>query len=547
MLPAILTSTLLFAAPLLQDPAAQNETPAPEVSEAEAPESSRAKISREDAEANATFGKGESAFEYTVRAGFLPLGPEGEPEAEIFHTAYLRNDADPANRPVTFVFNGGPGAASVYLHMGALGPKRIGFTETGDLAPPPVTIEDNPDSWLPFTDLVFIDPVGTGFSRFVGEAAETEGGEPRGAREYQSVEGDLRSIGRFIERWLGENRRYRSPVVVAGESYGGFRAAMMTQLLPKEHHVPLSGSVLISPKFDLFSGRRDPLHPAPWLTRVPSYAATAASQGKGLVSEKVTSIDGLASILSVAETFALNDFASYLIMGEAMSSQRQKEILSRFAEITGLDPAYAQQQRGRVAQDEYARALLRDRGELVGIYDATIAVLDPAPDNARAGYDVDPLQTLSGPYRAGLISYLTEELGFEMPDRRYESLSYDVSRAWRYYVGSSKQPQPPAAAEAMREGLAMNRHLKVWITHGAMDLQTPYFESAYIVNNLGVPEEVRENIVLDTYYGGHMYYMHPQSSSAFAADAADFYQSITTRKGASATAPQEPSGAAPTP
>lgn len=487
---------------------------------------SQATVSQARSEAVMTWSAGGTRFDYTVRAGFLPLGPEGAPDVEIFHTAYLKQDIEPADRPVTFVFNGGPGAASVYLHMGSLGPKRIGFTDDGDLKAPPVTVEDNPDSWLPYTDLVFIDPVGTGFSRFVGEAAEMEGGEHKGAKDYQSVDGDLRALGEFIERWLAENKRFRSPIVVAGESYGGFRAAMLAQLLPKSHDVPLSGSVLISPKFDLFGGRSDGLHPAPWLTRVPSYAASAASQGRGLADERITTLEGMEDILNEAEAFAVGDFTRYLVQGELMPLPEQADILKRFAEITGLPEDFVRMQRGRVSQAEYASALLRDKGELVGIYDATIAVTDPEPEEFESGYASDPLFVLSGPYRAGLISFLSEEVGFEMPDRRYDSLSGSVSSAWRYYVGSAKRPQPPAAAMAMREGLSMNKHLKVWVTHGAMDLQTPYFETAYVVANMGIPEAVRNNVTLTNYYGGHMYYMHPQSSQRFAEDTAEFFESL---------------------
>jgi carboxypeptidase C (cathepsin A) len=495
----------------------------------EGPSGSRAAISSEQGETRMTWSASGEEFDYTVRAGFVPLGPEGEPEVEIFHTSYLREGVDAAERPITFVFNGGPGAASVYLHMGALGPMKIAFTEDGDLPPPPVRLEDNPDSWLPYTDLVFIDPVGTGFSRFVGEAAEMEGGEAKGSAKYHSVMGDLTAMGEFIERYLAETRRFRSPVVVAGESYGGFRAAMLAQMLPKEHDVPLSGSVLISPKFDLFGGRSDGLHPAPWITRVPSYAASAASQGKGLAERRITEIGAMEEIMAEAEDFAVSDFARYLVQGEMMPKAEQVSILRRFAELTGLPEDYVRTQRGRVTQSEYASELLREKGQLVGIYDATVAVTDPDPERYESGYANDPLFVLSGSYRAGLLSFLSEEVGFALPDRRYDSLSGSVGSAWRYYVGSPLRPSPPAAANRLREGLAMNKHLKVWITHGAMDLQTPYFESAYVINNLGIPEPVRNNVRLDTYYGGHMYYMHRESSRRFAEDAGEFFASLSAR------------------
>ncbi|WP_162178283.1 S10 family peptidase [Parvularcula oceani] len=491
---------------------------------ADAPASEEVTITQTAADAVLTYGGGADAFDYRAKAGFTPLGPEGEPEVEIFSTAYLKQDADPASRPVTFVFNGGPGAASIYLHMGALGPVRLAFAEDGTLPPPPITLEENPDSWLPFTDLVFIDPVGTGFSRFVGEAAEEENGEAKGSKTYHSVDGDLTAMGDFIERWLAENGRYRSPVVVAGESYGGFRSAALAQRLPTQHNVPLTAAVLISPKFDLFGGRRDMLHPAPWLTRVPSYAATAAAQGVGPSGEAAKSAEDIEDMIGEAEEFALNGFTDYLVQGERMDEAEREDVLRRFAEMTGLDYDYVSRQRGRISQDEFARALLQDEGRLLGIYDASVTGLDPAPDEAEAGYDVDPtLAVLSGPFRAALVSFLSDELGFNLPDRRYQPLSRDVSMAWRYYVGSDKRPQPPAAAEALREGLALNPHLKVWITHGYFDLQTPYFETAYIINNLAIPEEKREDVTLSNYWGGHMYYMHPESSAAFGQDARAFY------------------------
>jgi carboxypeptidase C (cathepsin A) len=259
---------------------------------------------------------------------------------------------------------------------------------------------------------------------------------------------------------------------------------------------------------------------------VPSYAASAASQGKGAAAERVTTIEGMEEIMAEAEDFAVSDFARYLVQGERMPQAEQAMILKRFAELTGLPEDYVRTQRGRVSQSEYASELLREKGQLVGIYDATVAVTDPDPERYESGYQSDPLFVLSGPYRAGLISFLSEEVGFEMPDRRYDSLSGSTGGAWRYYVGSPNRPQPPAAAMRLREGLTMNKHLKVWITHGAMDLQTPYFETAYIVNNLGIPEAVRGNVRLDTYYGGHMYYMHRASSEAFAEDAGEFFSSM---------------------
>ncbi|MEO1042752.1 MAG: hypothetical protein AAFX52_10700 [Pseudomonadota bacterium] len=487
---------------------------------------SPAPITETSAKAVRTFRAAGRPIDYEVNVGFMPLGPEGKPDAEIFHVSYVARGSSAADRPVTFVFNGGPGAASVYLHMGAVGPKRIVFAENGDLAPPPVVIEDNADSWLPFTDLVFVDPVGTGYSRFVGEAAKREGGEPKGSATYHSVDGDLKALGMFIDRWLTKHERFLSPVVVAGESYGGFRAAALAKLLPNDHEIPLSGSVMISPRIDLFGVQGNELYPSTWITRLPSYAASAASQGRGRANSPMTDLDAMQSIMIEAEAFATGDFALYLTQGEMMDAERQDDILDTFAELTGLSPAYAKRQRGRVSQTEYARELLRENGELVGIYDATITSLDPEPDAAMAGFRFDALRVLSGPYRAGLISYLSEDLGFSLPERDYESLSGEVFAAWRYFVGNDKRPQAPGAGSMLREGLAMNRHLKVWITHGAMDLQTPYFESAYVINNLGIPTAVRDNVRLDTYYGGHMYYMHPGSSAEFAEDAGEFYDSL---------------------
>ncbi|MEM7741421.1 MAG: hypothetical protein AAF225_11545, partial [Pseudomonadota bacterium] len=163
---------------------------------------SAASITELSAKAMRTFRAAGRPIDYEVNVGFMPLGPEGKPDAEIFHVSYVARGSNPGERPVTFVFNGGPGAASVYLHMGAVGPKRIVFAKNGDLAPPPTQIEDNADSWLPFTDLVFVDPVGTGYSRFVGDAAEKEGGEAKGSATYHSVDGDLKALGQFIDRWL---------------------------------------------------------------------------------------------------------------------------------------------------------------------------------------------------------------------------------------------------------------------------------------------------------------------------------------------------------
>jgi carboxypeptidase C (cathepsin A) len=358
---------------------------------------------------------------YRALAEWQFLYEREKPVAELFYVAYLAQTGTQtgaaqaeaqtqAARSLTFVFNGGTGAASAYLHMGALGPKRIRFNEKGSLPKPPVQLVDNLESWLQFTDLVFIDPIGTGFSRSLStesgtagpasesdkasetkpEAKKSEDSEPQEIKFWE-VERDLNAIGEFIQRFLSQHQRWLSPIFIAGESYGGFRVAKLARKLQQEFGVGLSGAILISPalEFSLLDGGND-YNLTSWATVLPSLAASAAHHGR---ARWAGAVGDLTAHLAAAEQFARQTLLPALALGDSLAAADRDAIYQQFADLVGLPLALIQKQSGRIDLAVFARELLRDQQRIVGIYDASITAIDPFPD--RLFYEgTDP--TLDG-------------------------------------------------------------------------------------------------------------------------------------------------------
>ncbi len=320
----------------------------------------------DDATSRHTLETPEGRLDYTATAGTITLRDgTGSPTAAIFHVAYRAEPADPA-RPVTFVFNGGPGAAATYLHLGALGPRTIAVTPDGRFLPPPQRLVDNPDSWLAFADLVFVDPPGTGYSRAA---------DPEKAGDFYGVDRDASAMAAFVRLWLQKENRLSAPVYLAGESYGGFRAARLARTLQEEAGIAPSGVVLISPALEfarLFPDSFDVLAPALLL---PSLAAAK------LEADGVRGDAALAERLKPVEDFALGPYLTALALGRAPSSA----LADRIAEITGLDPAVVRREAGRVDAGDYAREIRRGVGETVSLYDATIPrrISHPTPPASK--------------------------------------------------------------------------------------------------------------------------------------------------------------------
>jgi carboxypeptidase C (cathepsin A) len=470
---------------------------------------------------------------------FDPVHPE-KPLAEMFHVAYWVQSQgdDPAARPLTFVFNGGPGAASAYLHMGALGPKRIAFGPNGSLPKPPVRVVDNLESWLSFTDLVFIDPIGTGFSRSVPPAAPTGEQKPpeppdKGSgdaekpkeTEFWEVERDLNALGEFIQRFLSRHKRWLSPIFIAGESYGGFRVAKLARKLQQEFGIGLSAAILISPalEFSLLDGGSD-YNITAWITSLPSFAAAAAHHNR---VEWAGTPGDLAAHLAATEQFARKTLIPLLAAGDTMPLEERRPVYQQLAELIGLPAAIVEKHIGRIDLGLFSRELLRDQQRIVGLYDASITAIDPFPD--RLFYEgIDPtLDGLDRLFTGAINSHLRDTLNVNT-ESMYRLLNFETFKAWKFDPKGELKQGFIGAVDDLRVGMTLNPYMQVYISHGFFDLVTPYFASNYLADLMKLNPEIRPNLTLSHYPGGHMFYTWDESRQRWFAEMQAFYQAALT-------------------
>ncbi len=437
---------------------------------------------------------------YTATAGTIDLkDAEGETTAEIFYVSFtLANAGDAEHRPVTYLFNGGPGAASAYLDIGAIGPRVLNFPGDGAPIPTSTKVVDNPDTWLPFTDLVFIDPVGTGFSRALDP--------DKAQKEFWGVDQDIAALGDVIRLHLAKTGRLTSPVYLAGESYGGFRVSRLAEVLATRHGVAPAGIIMVSPIIEFGLAFGGPLNPLPWALRLPSYAAAR-------LGDKALDPGALDEV----ENFALHDYVTMLVAGPSQGDAA-KPIYDKIAQFTGLDPASIAKWQGRIPLDEYLNELRERDGLVLSRYDARVSEVNPNPWNFDA-YDDPVLDGTIGPFTSAFIAYSRDELGFKT-DQPFELLNNDVNRHWDW-GGERSTNFTVGASNSLRRGLALEPKLRVMIAHGISDLETPYMMSRYIKDHM--PEELGARIALKLYLGGHMLYLRPQSRDRLHADAAQFY------------------------
>ncbi|RMH28649.1 MAG: peptidase S10 [Planctomycetota bacterium] len=433
---------------------------------------------------------------YTARAGFLPLRDEsGELLARVFHVAYTLEGADdPASRPVTFVFNGGPGSSSVWLHLGAAGPMRVAMTDEGEAPTPPGRLIVNEGTWLAATDLVFIDPVGTGYSR------PAEGHEQS---EFSGLENDARSVAEFIRLWTTRHGRWASPKFLAGESYGTTRAAALARRLQSAHNLYLNGVVLISSILDFGTARFDTGNDLPYALFLPTYTATAWTHGR--LPEDLQS-GPLEAALAESRAFALGDYWLALARGASLTAADRARVARRLARLTGLDAEYIEQANLRVSIGRFTKQLRRDERRTVGRLDSRFLGIDR--DAAGESFEYDPsLAAISGAYAAALNEYVRRALGFES-DLPYEILTGRV-RPWPW--GRDSDQGYVNVAEDLRAAMTRNPHMRVHIASGYYDLATPFFATEYTVDHLGLEPELRGNISMSYYESGHMMYIHEPS------------------------------------
>jgi carboxypeptidase C (cathepsin A) len=460
---------------------------------------------------------------YTATAKWLVLRRKEKPAAEIFSVSYVADGTD-LDRPVTFVFNGGPGASSAYLHVGAVGPQRIDFPPDGTLPPMPPRLVQNDESWLAFTDLVFVDPVGTGFSRIIEPDGEKKGdGEQKGGEpdpgEYFGYKRDLESLSEFIGRWLSGNGRWGSPVFIAGESYGGYRVGRLARMLQETAGVGLNGAILISPALELASLGEGDYDVPGWVDRLPTMAAAAAHHGRSRAFEPGTPLE---EVYREAEEFATGDYTVFLTRGAAMPADERERVLARQADLIGLPVDLVVRSEGRIPINVFARELLRDERKVVGLYDATITASDPFPDREPFAGPDPTLAGISPAYTIGINRQLRSGIGVET-DREYTLLSYEVNQEWKDDDKRHFFVPPVGATDDFRYGMALNPHLKAFITHGRFDLVTPYYASDRLRNLMRLEPEIADRITVRHFGGGHMFYAWEDSRKAFAEAIAAFY------------------------
>ncbi len=452
---------------------------------------------------------GAGELSYLARTGHLPLRDEaGVHLADIFFVFYTKEGVDSRTRPITFAFNGGPGQPAVWLHLG-IGPMRAVIPEpspdrrfaTGSPAPPPfASLEANEGSWLDDTDLVFVDPVSTGYSR------AAPGQSPS---QFHGYAEDVEYLAEFVRLFLGRYDRWGSPKFLVGESYGTTRVAGLARHLQSRHGIYLNGVVLVSGMLNWQTGRFHVGNDLPYLLFLPSYTATAWYHGK---------LEGgtLEEALAASRQFALGEYATALLLGDDLPPDRRERVVQRLASLTGLDPAYVERSNLRIDGSRFTKELRRTERVTVGRLDSRFRGEDR--DAAGERYDYDPSYYVYGPFSSLVNEYLRDVLGYRT-DRAYEIRAGDLVRPWSY---AGSQNRYLNVAEDLRHAMAENPSLRLLVASGYYDLATPFFAMDYTVSQMGLSAEQRRNVELAYYEAGHMMYIHPPSLRRLRQDAARF-------------------------
>jgi carboxypeptidase C (cathepsin A) len=458
----------------------------------------------------------DQPFKYRATAGTMAMKDEaGKAKADVFFVAYEKLPAaeNPADRPITYVFNGGPGAAAVWLHLGAVGPKRVNLTEVGEVPPPPMQVVDNESTWLDSTDLVFIDPVGTGFSR------PAQGEDPR---QFFGVEQDLRSVGDFIRLFTTRYNRWASPKFLAGESYGTTRAAGLSEYLLDQLGIAVNGIVFVSSVLDFQTISFSPANDLPYPLYLPSYAAIAHYHKKLAPELQKQDLD---AVLKEVEKWALNDYHSALAKGHALSSEERSAVEQKLAAYTGLPMDVIRKADLRIEPDVFRNTLLLDQRKMLGRYDARITGFDPDPLSRYSEYDPS-YSAYHAAYASAFNDYVRRELKYES-DLPYEVLTGRV-RPWDFGQGGNGGWL--TVANRLRNAMVKNPHLNVLFASGYYDLATPFFGTDYTVNHLELPEAQRKSITQTYYHGGHMIYHNRPDLKKLDQDVAAFMERTLAKR-----------------
>jgi carboxypeptidase C (cathepsin A) len=465
---------------------------------------------------------GNTTLEYTATCGTIVLrdytpsydakdAPPAKPDkatASFFFTAYTLKTEQPAQRPVTFSFNGGPGSSSVWLHLGILGPQRVVCDEFGNAPPPPYALADNEHTLLTDSDLVFIDPVGTGHSRMA---------EGEKANEYHAYERDLDSVGEFIRLYLTRYGRWGSPKYLIGESYGTTRAAGLSLHLQGKHDIFLNGVMLVSLAIDMQTLSFDEGNELPYALFLPTYTATAWYH-KALppkLQEKP-----LAEVVAAAEVFALGDYSAALLQGSKLDGARRDQIAAQLAGFTGLSTDYARKTDLRPEPFRYFKELLRSRGQTVGRLDSRFVGQDH--DDAGEHPETDPfMNAVLGAYAAGINRLLKDTLKFDT------DAPYVVhAPIWDKWTWKDFENKYVNVGASLRRAMQANPHMRVYVASGYYDLGTPHAAGDYTLHHLGLREESQQNIQVSYFEAGHMMYIHQPSLARMAAELRAFVKGL---------------------
>ncbi len=443
---------------------------------------------------------GGKALSYTATVGTIPVkDAKGKLIGEVVYTAYTVPGKKAENRPVTFAFNGGPGASSVYLNLGAIGPKRVAFGAAGDSPSDPAVLRDNPNSWLDFTDLVFIDPIGTGFSRTRADEATTN-------KEFYAADADIHYLSRVVYDWLVKEGRLSSPKYLTGESYGGYRLPRLAYYLQTQIGVGINGMTLVSPYLDPAAiGDETALSPLPWMINLPAMAA-GHFEREGKVLDETT--------MGPVEQYLRTQYVADFLAGPRDKAATDR-LSAKVAELTGLDPALVRRMNGRVDIETYLREIRRSQGLVGSVYDSNYTAYDPFPASAAPEYNDPLLTTLIAPTTSAMVDFVTRQVGWKI-DARYNALNYAVNNAW-------DRDNTDSPVQDLRKAISIDPKMTVDIVHGWDDLSCPYYTSQLIIDQMPDFGQA-ERVHLHKYPGGHMFYARSDSGAALRHDIMARYQ-----------------------
>lgn len=447
---------------------------------------------------------GGRTLNYTTTTGFMPIknAQSGETEARIFYMAYTLDNAT-KNRPLMFSFNGGPGSASVWLHLGALGPKRIKMLDDGMMPPPPYEMETNQSTWLTETDMVFIDPVGTGYSRAT---------RPELAAKFFGIAGDVESVGEMIRMYLGRNERWMSPLFLVGESYGTTRAAGLSNWL-FNHGIALNGIALVSAVLNFqtisFADNND----LPLVLILPSYTATAWYHKKLPTANQSKS---LATIVQEARNFAAGEYTSAMMRIDSLSAAERGSLATKFSNLTGLSREFIENNNFRVELGEFNKELLRSERRSTGRLDSRFKGIDRDAGGSNTGGDPS-MNAIRPPYTAAFNDYVRRELGYKT-DVEYYILGGGITAPWNYNVAN----QYADTSVQMKDAMAKNPYMKILVAQGYYDMATPFYAAEYTISALNLDPTLRKNVSFEYYESGHMMYIETKSLAKLKSDVAAF-------------------------